>query len=57
MFVKKTLAAAGLLAMTGAVAACGGGSSSSAAPAGAAGAPAPSCVNSAFAVCVSANSR
>lgn len=40
MFVKKTLAAAGLLAMTGAVAACGGGSSSSpAAPAGAAGAP------------------
>ncbi|MDX6357608.1 MAG: hypothetical protein QOH37_662 [Nocardioidaceae bacterium] len=39
MFVKKTLAAAGLLAMTGVVAACGGGSSSTAAPAGAAGAP------------------
>jgi hypothetical protein len=41
MLVKKTLAAAGLLAMTGVVAACGGGGSSSspAAPAGAAGAP------------------
>lgn len=39
MFVKKTLAAAGLLAMTGAVAACGGGSSSSPAASGAAGAP------------------
>jgi hypothetical protein len=38
MFVKKTLAAAGLLAMTGVVAACGGGGSSSAAS-GAAGAP------------------
>jgi hypothetical protein len=38
MLVKKTLAAAGLLAMTGVVAACGG-SSSSAAPTGAAGAP------------------
>jgi hypothetical protein len=39
MFVKKTLAAAGLLAMTGAVAACGGGSSSSPAATGAATAP------------------
>jgi hypothetical protein len=40
MLVKKTLAAAGLLAMTGVVAACGGGSSSSpAAPAGAVVAP------------------
>jgi hypothetical protein len=37
MFVKKTLAASGLLALMGAVAACGGGSSST--PAGAAGAP------------------
>ncbi len=39
MFVKKTLAAAGLLAVTGAVAACGGGSSSAPAASGAAGAP------------------
>ena len=39
MFVKKTLAAAGLLAMTGAVAACGGGSSSAPAASGAAAAP------------------
>jgi hypothetical protein len=39
MFVKKTVAAAGLLAMTGVVAACGGGSSSSPAATGAATAP------------------
>jgi hypothetical protein len=37
MFVKKTLAASGLLALMGAVAACGGSSSST--PTGAAGAP------------------
>jgi hypothetical protein len=37
MFVKKTLAAAGLLALTGAMAACG--SSSSSTPTGGAGAP------------------
>jgi hypothetical protein len=37
MFVKKTLAATGLLAVAGAMAACGGSSSST--PTGAAGAP------------------
>lgn len=37
MFVKQTLAAAGLIALTGALAACGGSSSST--PTGGAGAP------------------